>query len=1027
MEPIERNGMKTITSIFMIIVMVSVAGAEIVNIDLTANANVGPTGYFLGGVTGAVNPTWNPVSATTPFTDLLDEDGNPTEVDFQLTGTVGGTNTAGAFAFGGGGAATGFFNSYAFLHASGNPGSYDISSFKISGLVAGGVYDLYFYATWHWIDAGSEFRISSDGGSNWSAWKLCDGIPSIAEAPFSEGHSYVVFTNAVADTNGEILGQWQTTLAGNSPNHRGMFNALQIESKPGPVANPARHPGPENGAAHVATTTNLQWDAGLDPNNLIRNPDVTKYYVYIMETEIGGDPNFTGISPTVAPDTVDDNDPVTLLNASLPLVLRPDKKYHWRVDQSIHDSGPADPGTIPGPVWSFQTVRTFPLTTFIEQNSSGNDRLRSTGNDVDLVPAGTTGNDVTWQQIEASPGYYYVQNLDNGKRLRAVDAATVDLADAGTTGSAVEWLVEDHDGTWSFVLSRSQGTKLHASSAIGWDVNLAGSQFTGVNVQWKGLSPGPPIPTASTPSPTHTAIDIHPNVTFSWVGEDVSDPTYFMNIGTTPDCNDVLFNHSVGSSTNYFADSILDNNTSYCWRIDIMDGGKTYLGDVWEFTTSDGTLWVDDFFDYADTNDLLATWQPVGGAVIAYEPLTNIVSLNYDNTEFPFTSEVARSFSPPVDWHELSTLNLSMLGRSVNSVEPVFVTLTDGILSHTIQLPDVSTLQEKIWQGATVQLIDFAEQGLDLSSITAMTIGLGSGSAGGTGTVYFNDVVLYPPRCLAQYAAAADLTRDCNVDLDDLIIMAEVWLDRDFTVFAVAPPAPVASYAFEETTGYIAFDGQGSGHATITPVTADGFWNAAGQSNRCLLLADPNLEVTFPAEVFAAISSAATISLWIHGEAAMVPDPIETVELLAGTAPVQAHNWDRLRWDIVSSDQYEGWNHYALVKDDNENKLQIYVNGILVAQKLDASGVLSGALAGQTILSLTAGLEVAPVKVDELQIYNVALSQAEIVHLAKGTSGQVVQPIGPILTHADIAGHDGVVNLPDLAQLAMTWLTDQKW
>jgi hypothetical protein len=83
--------------------------------------------------------------------------------------------------------------------------------------------------------------LSNDGGSTWTAWKLADGSPNGSTAVFSEGHSYVVFTNVVVSANGTIRGEWKTTLLNGGLYNRGPFNAVQIHVNP----EPSEPPGPQ--------------------------------------------------------------------------------------------------------------------------------------------------------------------------------------------------------------------------------------------------------------------------------------------------------------------------------------------------------------------------------------------------------------------------------------------------------------------------------------------------------------------------------------------------------------------------------------------------------------------------------------------------------------------------------------------------------------------------------------------------------------------------------------------------------------
>jgi len=67
---------------------------------------------------------------------------------------------------------------------------------------------------------------------------------------------------------------------------------------------------------------------------------------------------------------------------------------------------------------------------------------------------------------------------------------------------------------------------------------------------------------------------------------------------------------------------------------------------------------------------------------------------------------------------------------------------------------------------------------VNLRNVTELGIGFErSGAVGGKGKVYFDDIWLYPSRCLPELVKpAADLNNDCQVNYLDLEILASEWL-----------------------------------------------------------------------------------------------------------------------------------------------------------------------------------------------------------------------------------------------------------
>jgi hypothetical protein len=67
-----------------------------------------------------------------------------------------------------------------------------------------------------------------------------------------------------------------------------------------------------------------------------------------------------------------------------------------------------------------------------------------------------------------------------------------------------------------------------------------------------------------------------------------------------------------------------------------------------------------------------------------------------------------------------------------------------------------------------------------LTSVTSLTIGIKG--AGSSGTVYIDNIRLYPSRCLPGTELAGDLNGDCVVDEDDLAIITDNWLNGSLAV-----------------------------------------------------------------------------------------------------------------------------------------------------------------------------------------------------------------------------------------------------
>ena len=97
----------------------------------------------------------------------------------------------------------------------------------------------------------------------------------------------------------------------------------------------------------------------------------------------------------------------------------------------------------------------------------------------------------------------------------------------------------------------------------------------------------------------------------------------------------------------------------------------------------------------------------------------------------------------------------------------------NGIRIEDVQFPENLLVDD----GQIVSLEKFA--GVDLADGQSVTNGFGARdnttTPGGAGTVYFDAIRIYPCR---PGGLAADLNGDCVVDLADLSIFLDGWLDK---------------------------------------------------------------------------------------------------------------------------------------------------------------------------------------------------------------------------------------------------------
>ncbi|MHC4646457.1 MAG: hypothetical protein ACYTBJ_13230 [Planctomycetota bacterium] len=149
-------------------------------------------------------------------------------------------------------------------------------------------------------------------------------------------------------------------------------------------------------------------------------------------------------------------------------------------------------------------------------------------------------------------------------------------------------------------------------------------------------------------------------------------------------------------------------------------------------------------------------------------------------------SEATRTFAAPQNWAASGEKALVMwfYGDRWNDSTSMWVVLngnTGAIATYGDNGDDPADIMKEQWIDWNIRLADFTDGGVDLSNVESITIGFGDrigGEPSGMGIVHFDDIGLYPTRCVPKYAREiVDLNADCVVDIRDLALLAYGWLE----------------------------------------------------------------------------------------------------------------------------------------------------------------------------------------------------------------------------------------------------------
>jgi hypothetical protein len=124
--------------------------------------------------------------------------------------------------------------------------------------------------------------------------------------------------------------------------------------------------------------------------------------------------------------------------------------------------------------------------------------------------------------------------------------------------------------------------------------------------------------------------------------------------------------------------------------------------------------------------------------------------LIYANEAGVTNSEGALTLTQARDWTEegVAELSLWVRGSSANAAEAMYLAVSNAAGSPAIVANDDPLIAQKgSWTQWVTPLQAFADQGINLTNVDKIALGVGSksgiASAGGTGTMYIDDIALY--------------------------------------------------------------------------------------------------------------------------------------------------------------------------------------------------------------------------------------------------------------------------------------------
>jgi hypothetical protein len=460
-------------------------------------------------------------------------------------------------------------------------------------------------------------------------------------------------------------------------------------------------PSPSDGALHLDTWTSISWISG---------DYAASHDVYLGDNF---DDVNSGAEGTFQGNQAGTDFVVGFPGFAFPDGLVPGTTYYWRVDE-VNETEPNSPWK--GKIWSFSIP---PKTAYFPNPADGTESV-----DVDGQLSWTAGFGAKLHYVYFGDNFNEVDNVAGGLPQGATtyDPGTLTMA------RTYYWRVDEFD-----VLETHKGDI--------WSFTTEGA--------------------VAALKPANGAVDVTQTPVLTWTpGFGASHEVYF---GADAASLELKGSGNLGSES--FEPGELQWNTTYYWRVDEANSTNTdspWTGPLWSFTTANFLI-IDDFESYNDldpadpaSNRIYIAWvdgfdnPAANGSVVGYAnpPFAeqSIVNSGFQSMPMSYDNAVGKSeatltLTSNRDWtvNGVDTLMIWFRGDSGNAAETLYAAL-NGNAKVNNDNPDAAVTNR--WTQWNIDLQAFADQGVNLSNVNSITLGLSS-VTGGTGTMYFDDIRLY--------------------------------------------------------------------------------------------------------------------------------------------------------------------------------------------------------------------------------------------------------------------------------------------